>query len=47
MFGNDFVYKFEQLLVLDFAIQEIEIVLVLDVVEHIDSVDIGLAHYRI
>ena len=43
----DFVDKFEELLVFDFPVEEVEMMLVLDVGEHIGSGDIRLAHDRV
>jgi hypothetical protein len=43
----DFVDKFEELLVFDFSVEEVEMMLVLDVREHIGSGDVGLAHDRV
>jgi len=45
--GNDFIDELQELLVFDFSVEEVEVVFILDVVEHIDSVDIGLSHDRI
>jgi hypothetical protein len=41
--GEYFIYEFEELCLLYFAIEEVKMVLILHVIEYIDSTNIGLS----